>query len=170
MIEKFVESGMMFGPFNDFEIFMIEKSKLLQKCNGVKTVEFIYRKTKNMLCFIEAKSSSAVIRQGNEENYEKFLTEIMYKFEDSFGMLLAALAGRRDDHGEISDAIKKMDYKKVNFKFCLIIHGHNQEWLPPLRMELEERLKHFLSIWNSTLIVLNDELALEQGLITKQDT
>lgn len=164
-MEVIEESGMTFGPFHDWEIFLIEKSQLLQKCNGVKTVEFIYRKTKNKLYFIEAKSSSAVIREGNEKNYEKFLMEIMRKFEDSLSLLIAGLSERRDDHGQISDAIKSMDYKKVNFKFFLIIKGHEQIWLPPLQLELEKRLKHFLSIWNAELIVLNDTLALEQGII-----
>lgn len=166
-MEAFVESGMTFGPFRDWEVFLIEKSKLLQRCNSAKTVEFIYRKSNTMLYFVEAKSSSAVLRPGNEENYEEFLSEIVCKFEDSFGLLVAALAGRRDDHGQISDAIKDMEYEKVNFKFFLIIKGHEKTWLSPLQLELEKRLKHFLSIWNSKVIVLNDEFALEQGLISE---
>ena len=166
---KIVESGMVFGPFQDWEVFRIEQSRLLQKCNGSKTVEFIYRKKKNMLYFIEAKQSSAVISKGNKENYERFLTEIKYKFEDSFDLLMTALLGRRDDHGEINATIKKIDYEKLNFYFFLIIKGHEETWLPPLREELEKRLKHFLTIWNGKLIVLNDKLALEEGIISGLD-
>lgn len=49
MMEAFVESGMTFGPFDDSQIFRIEKSRMLEHCSGVKSVEFIYRKKKYVL-------------------------------------------------------------------------------------------------------------------------
>ena len=43
------ESDMEFGPYHDEDIFEIEKSELLKRCNGVKTVEFIHAGAKNTL-------------------------------------------------------------------------------------------------------------------------
>lgn len=57
-MEAFVESGMTFGPYSDDEFFYIEKSKMLKKCQGIKTVEFIFHPKKSLLYFVEAKSSS----------------------------------------------------------------------------------------------------------------
>ena len=57
-MDAFIESNMTFGPFPDDHIFRIEQSKLLTRCDGVKTVEFIWRKTAYDMRFVEEKSSS----------------------------------------------------------------------------------------------------------------
>ena len=71
---------MVFGPFEDTKVFNIEKSKMFNRCNNIKPVEFIYLKKRYMLIFVEAKSSSPINREGNEVKYEEFIQEILQKF------------------------------------------------------------------------------------------
>ena len=165
-MDAFVESNMTFGPFPDDHIFRIEQSKLLTKCDGVKTVEFIWRKTAYDMRFVEAKSSSPLNTPGNEKNYDAFLAEISSKFIDSLNLYIAGLFERRTGHNEIPAAFKEADYKKMNFKFVLILKGHERvEPLVGLKTELEKRLKSNRRIWNSEVYVLNEQMARESHYI-----
>lgn len=165
-MDAFIESGMTFGPFNDSQIFYIEKSKMLKRCNGIKSVEFIYHKKKTVLMFVEAKSSSPIKRSGNMDEYEAFLDEIIQKFTDSFHLYMAGLLKRKSGHEEISEELMKADYEKMRFVFVLIINGHEETWLAPLIEDLKRMMKHFCKIWNSELVVMNDTIAREAKLVT----
>lgn len=165
-MDAFVESEMTFGPFRDECIFRIEKSKLLQKCDGVKTVEFVWRKKANEMRFVEAKKSSPLNTPGNETNYETFLAEISSKFVDSLNLYIAGLLERRTGHNEIPTAFKEADYSKMNFKFVLILKGHERlEPLVGLKTDLEKRLKANRRIWNSEVFVLNEQMARDARYI-----
>lgn len=52
------ESGAIFGPFNEADLFHIEKSEILRKLGDkIKTVEFVVVRNDNQaLVFVEAKS------------------------------------------------------------------------------------------------------------------
>lgn len=165
-MDAFVESGMTFGPFLDSQIFRIEKSEMLKRCNGIKTVEFIYHKKKYVLMFVEAKSSSPIKRSGNMDEYEAFLDEITQKFTDSFHLYMAGLMKRKSGYKEISEELMNADYEKMKFVFMLIICGHEDTWLMPLTEDLRRRTKCFHRIWNSELVVLNDRIAREKKMIT----
>lgn len=165
-MKTFNESGMIFGPFDEQKVFQIEASKMFNRCNGIKPVEFIYHKSKYVLMFIEAKSSSAMDREGNEINHEKFVQEILQKFEDSFNLYMAGILKRKSGHEELSPELKNADYEKMNFKFVLVIKGHEKTWLPPLKAEFDKRMKRFRAVWNSEVIVMNDNMARECRLIS----
>ena len=161
-MNSFVESGMTFGPFPDEKIFRIEQSRMLRSCTGVMPVEFIWHRKKNVLCFVEAKSSSPINRPGNEDQYKVFLQEIYSKFAHSIDLLLAGLLKRKPGHNEINDSIKNADYKVIQFKFVLVLKGHeNEDLLEGLRMDLEKELTPLRSIWGGQLLVLNEQMARE---------
>lgn len=165
-MDAFVESEMTFGPFPDDRIFRIERSKLLNKCDGVKTVEFIWRRGNYDMRFVEAKKSSPLNTPGNEKNYDDFLTQISRKFVDSLDLYIAGLLERRTGHDEIPPAFKAADHKKMNFRFILILKGHERvEPLVGLKTELEKRLKTNRRIWNSEVYVLNEQMARESHYI-----
>ena len=164
-MDAFTESNMMFGPFDDTSVYRIEKSKMQRKCIGVKTVEFIYLKTKYKLLFVEAKSSSPINRKGNESDYKDFLDEITKKFEDSFHLYAAGRLKRKSGYEEIPEKLMAADYQKMNFIFILVLSGCQEDWLPPLSHDLELRMKRFRTIWNSEVKVNNKKMAREQGLI-----
>ena len=162
----FHESGMTFGPFEDEKVFEIESSKMLKSCNGIKPVEFVYHKKQYLMLFVEAKSSGPFNHEGNETKYEEFLQDVTQKFEDSFNLFMAGKLERKSGHEEISRKMKTADYKKMNFKFVLIIRGHEKTWLAPLQMDFEKKMKRFKTIWNSDVIVMNDTIARENQLIS----
>jgi hypothetical protein len=157
-MKAFVESEMTFGPYSDDDFFYIEKSHMLKKCQGVKTVEFIFHPKKSLLYFVEAKSSSP-------KDAELFAKEIAQKFIDSFQLFMAGLLKRKIGDEEIGKNIKNLDYQKTNFRFFLIIQGHDELWLPPLKTEIEKNMRAFKTIWNSEVIVMNDDIARSHGMI-----
>ena len=166
-MNAFVESGMTFGPFRDETVFLIEKSKMQRSCTGVKVVEFIWHRKKNVLCFVEAKSSSTINRPGNEKEHETFMNEICSKFTNSVDLFLTGLLERKTGHDEIHTNIKNADYRQIQLKFVLILKGHEREdLLAALRMDLEQRLRSSISIWGCQLLVLNEQLAKEHRFIS----
>lgn len=157
-MDSLIESGMEFGPFQDDDFFYIEESKMRNKTPGIRTVEFIFHPKKSLLYFVEAKSSAPV-------NPDEFAKEIAEKFIDSFELLMAGLNDRKTGRDEIGEKIQKLDYKKVSFKFFLIINGHKEEWLPKIKVFIDENMKRFHVVWNSEVIVMNEVIAREYHLI-----
>lgn len=60
----------------------------------------------------------------------------------------------------------KIYSSKTQFTFIRVIKSAiDLEWLSGPQIELETRFKHILKIWNARILVLNDELAAEHGLV-----
>ena len=75
---------MVFGPFEEADVFEIEKSNVNQMIGEhIRTVEFVISREENQILFIEAKSSSPQERT-SKERYDEFITEIVEKFVQSF--------------------------------------------------------------------------------------
>ena len=62
--------------------------------------------------------------------------------------------------------LKQQEWDKVEIKFVLVIHGHEKEWLAPLREALIRNMSAYLKIWKSAVVVLNDEMAKRYNLIS----
>ena len=166
-MNSFVESGMIFGPFPDEKIFRIEQSRMQQACTGVKTVEFIWHRKKNVLCFVEAKSSSPINPTQKKDDAPSFSEEIYTKYRDSVELFMVGLLERRAGHDEIPFDIKNANFKKIQFKFVLILKGHEREdLLAALQMDLERRLSALKSIWGAQILVLNEQMAREEHYIS----
>lgn len=168
------ESGMDFGPYHDEDIFEIEKSELLNRCNGIKTVEFVYRKRNNILWFVEAKSSAPLNRPDNFADYEDFVSDIAQKIVDSFNLYMAGVLERKTGHEDISIRLKNLDYSKVIFRFFLIINFTRTEkkesvidvsWAEGLKMDLQSRVKNFQTIWKGEIFVMDNITAKASGMI-----
>ena len=66
-----------------------------------------------------------------------------------------------------------MDLQKIDFRFVLVINGHQQEWLPPLQDTLTKALRTIVKVWNLpplSVVVLNHLMAEEYGLIRKTES
>lgn len=163
------ESGMLFR-FEDDMIFKIENSELHKSAgDGIKSVEFVVEFKNNEIYFVEAKSSSPKpIKKNKEKNekdeFEEFIEKISEKFIHSFDLYLSAIL-KINENLELSNKFKENDYSKVKFKFILIIKGHKREWLLAIRDSLEFKLKYHRKIWKTTCIVMNEEVAIEKGLV-----
>ena len=161
------ESGMSFGPFDEEKVFYIENSEIYNSIkDGVKTVEFVYARGKDQLLFVEAKMSSPAPGEGNTtQKFDEYIEDITEKFIHSFNLWLTMHLGRR-----IGDAPRDTidcDPKTESFTFALVINGHAEAWLPPIRAALERRMIAERKIWNHEVIVLNDKQAETRGLIVR---
>lgn len=162
---RILESEMLFGDFSPDRVFKIEDSKLHNQLgDGVKTVEFVLLNGKDKFFFVEAKSSSPRL-DNSPPKYQEFLNEITEKFVHSFNMLCACFWGRLSDNGEMGADLKAVTYVEAKFVFILVIRGHKKEWLTPLQAELNKKLRYHKSIWRSSVIVMNDEIAREYHLV-----
>lgn len=162
---EFVESYMKFG-FDDEYFYRIEKSSVLSNTEYVKPCEFIILQD-SKLCFIEAKSSAP--KPATKENFDKFIGEIVQKFEDSI-LLYNAVKMKR--HGEEVSSEIPLNLNTVNedirYRLYLVIHGHKREWMSPIQDELRNRLRHILNAWNIKDIdvqAINHDDACSKGLI-----
>ncbi len=95
------ESGAIFGPFNEADLFYIEKSEILRKLGDkIKTVEFLVVRNDNQaLVFVGANSKCPNVANRNEnekkeKKYEEFFHDVAHKIEDSIRVTLAAILGR----------------------------------------------------------------------------
>jgi hypothetical protein len=158
------ESDLLFGDYNDDDVFHIEKSQIhkdLEDCS--KTVEFVLRFDGDKIYFIEAKRSSP--QPGNEKDFNVFINEISKKIEHSMDIFFALIVRRIEDtKGEFPCSFQQLDYSRINITALLVINGHKIEWLPPIKNALTKKLKRIIKTWNVQVAVLNHELAAKYGL------
>ena len=167
------ESDMTFGDYAEDSVFRIENSQTAEVLRKwCKTVEFLLYRKKEQLLFIEAKKSCPNGANKDEspdklKKFEEYYSDIVNKFIDSLQMLLTTVLMRNENLDGMGDKIKsKKDYAKTQFTFILVIKSAvGLEWLSGPQIELETRLKHILKIWNARILVLNEELAVEHGLV-----
>lgn len=160
------ESNMIFGDFQEDEVFKIEMSTLHNKIgSGIKVVEFVLLRNNNELNFIEAKSSSPRPTSNNIIRFNEFIDEISDKFIHSFNLFYSAILRRNNDYDEISSKFFQLDNSKTKFKFILVIKGHDIEWLLPISEALKKKLSYQNIIWKSEVIVMNDNIANKYNLI-----
>lgn len=157
---------MVFGNFEDDKIFQIEKSILHDKIgNGIKVVEFILLKNINELNFIEAKSSSPRPTKDNVIRFDEFIGETSDKFIHSFNLYYSAILKRNENYQEIHSNFFELDNSKIKFKFILVIKRHEIEWLMPISDALKKSLSYHNTIWNSEIVVMNENIANKYDLV-----
>lgn len=167
------ESEMNFGKFNEEELFHIENSRIYKDFgSGIKTVEFILRQNEKSIVFLEAKKScpNAANRYESEEKEEKFeeyYSSITEKFVASLQIYLATILDKFQDISEVGDNLKSVSsLKDIQLKFILVVkNAEDIAWLAGPRAELNARLFQMRKIWNVELVVLNEKLAREYGLL-----
>lgn len=167
---KVEESGMTFGPFHEDQFFHIEKSVIYGEIqNQVKMVEFVLLKQNRdfgQIWLVEAKQSSP--HPGNLEDWEAYLGELKEKFENGLCLFIALCLKRHIDQ-DFHEPMRTVNLKKIQFKITLVIKDHKIEWLPPLKDAIQQKLLPFCRSFNlkfNPVLVLNDQMAREKGLIT----
>ena len=158
-----IESGMVFGDYQEERVFPIEDLAINQKLgNELNTVEFIYSANDKQIDFIEAKSSTPQ-ESTDPARFKEFIDEIGRKFEHSFEIMMSTYLERQDI--KLPDGFQTIDYGVVSFKFIFVINGHRPEWLPPVLQALKKRLSVYNKIWKCGIIVWNHTMAEEAGYI-----
>lgn len=170
-IDPIIESGMTFGPYPKEHCFHIEKSATYQSIQpDVKMAEFLllHPDKNSVVWIVEAKSSSP--RRETQPNFDEFIEEIREKLTNALTLCVATCLKRHSTWHELSHLFQSLDLEKVTFRLILVIKGHKVEWLVPLQDALTKSLKPIVKTCNLSLpavVVLNDVLAQQQGLIIK---
>ncbi|MEO5341454.1 MAG: hypothetical protein H7837_13220 [Magnetococcus sp. MYC-9] len=167
-----IESGMTFGPYPAGQCFHIEKSASYKRIqSGVQMAEFLLLrdegKQPSVVWVVEAKSSSP--RSGTQPRFDHFIDEIRTKLTNGFLLGMAMCLGRHSGGlAELPVPFTRLDLKTSSFRFILVIHGHKDEWLPPLQDAMSSVLKPVVSSWAlppTSVTVLNESGAQRCGLI-----
>jgi len=168
--EPISESGMRFGPYPEGHCFYIEKSATYQKINqGVKIAEFLLLHSPNnsRVWIVEAKKSSP--HPETKSDFEDFILQIQQKLTNALTLTVATCLKRHSTWGELPHSFQTLDLQKVDFCLILVIKGHQEAWLPPLKDALKKALQPTIQTWNlsaTSVVVLNDTMARLQGLIS----
>lgn len=84
-------------------------------------------------------------------------------------LLLAILLNRHGSSEEIlPESMRSVDLSRCKVRYILVINGHKEEWLPPIRDALRKSLRSMDTTWNfgpHTVVVLNDEKAAEYSFL-----
>ena len=169
--QPIIESGMTFGPYPEGRCFYIEKSNCYAAIQEhVQMAEFLLLRDSNekpVIWIVEAKSSTP--RPETQPNFDNFITEIREKFINAFSLGWASCLRRHQQaETELSEDYKSLNLSKVDVKFILVINGHKDEWLPPLKDALGIALRSTVKTWSfapTSVVVFNDEMAQHHGLI-----
>ena len=169
------ESGVNFGPYEESDLFYIEKSDLYKHLGaGIKTTEFVLRvnESEPAILFVEAKTNAPNPDNKDDSDekqrkFEEFYTEVPEKFVDSLGIYTAALLNRYSDCSEIGLNLQVSDLanKKITFVLVVTNPAAQIEWLAPIKAVLEDRLRRWMKIWSIDVVVFNQELAKRYKLI-----
>lgn len=165
-----IESEMTFGPFDEESFFHIESSEVyIGIAEHVKMVEFITYKQQPdgipQIMFVEAKQSSP--HPDNLNDWNTYITDLKEKFENGLNLFLALSIKRYNDPA-FPEIMQNIDLSTNQFLITLVIKGHRPEWLAPLKYALNEKLRPLqktLNLGPNPVMVLNDQLALQIGLI-----
>ena len=159
------ESGMLFGEYCEADLFQMEKSSVYAALgDGVSTVEFVLRRKGDEILFIEAKQSTP--HPDNPEDFDTFIDEVYCKFAHSVDIFFSLVTKRLEDKdNEMPIYFKTTDYSLPAIKLLLVINGHEIKWLPPVLHALRRKLIRIIKTWRLDIAVLNNEQALEYGLI-----
>ena len=164
-LQTVCESGMYFSCDSSCTFF-VEKYVHDTGLQGVKAVEFIRQKNKSKIFLVEAKTSAPHHAGSSPDDFKKFIDEIVQKAIDSFSLLFSVITLRRQ--AALGNVLAKADYSRTKFCLVLIIKNHEKEWLANVQNALSEQLRHFYTAWNwgsTPVVVLNEEMAIDQGLI-----
>ena len=138
-----VESFMQFS-FNDEDFFFIENDPLVHDIH--KTCEFVVLVDEHTL-LIEAKSSAP--HPKSKEDFNDFLLEIRQKFEQALSIFVGI---KNNEYGEEAFDRLPIHLREVNldlnsYVLYLIIHGHDDSWMPGLQDSLKEALRDVVAKW-----------------------
>ena len=166
------ESDMQFGPFAVEDILQIEVCDSYKKVQKhVAIAEFILshptEKSPYMLWVVEAKSSSP--RPVTQPAFDDFIHDVGEKFTNSMHLFLSGLLGRNPQmQDEIPQGMNHLTAASADFRFILVIKGHQPDWLLPLEDALKRHLEALIKTWKlnpSCIVVMNDTIARQRALI-----
>lgn len=157
---------MLFGPMDEEQLCHLEEiPQYKQMGEGVKMAEFAYSKSKvQRLVVLEAKTSFANPCSGNSQDFSTDIGDVVDKFTNAFDLL-----GRMALCKDLPSGFHKIDYRQIEYRFILVIKGHEKDWLHPVKDALEQKLSHVARVarlCQFSVCVLNEEMAARWGMLS----
>ena len=166
-MRKILEESGMRIPYEEESSYLIEKSPLVTKLQGVKIVEFLQAQGTRKIVMLEAKTTAPC--QDKHDDYSIYMTDIREKFQNSITLLNAAKLKRRANiYEELPQALKDVNYKDARYCLYLIIKQSKEDWIVNLSSDLRRQLHPFLKCWNipdANFVVVNEGTARSMGLV-----
>ncbi len=174
MTLAFVESNMTFGPFAEGHCFRIEQSEAYRAIqNNVKIAEFLLLRSQpdqvSVFWIVEAKTKAP--SPGSKVDFDAFIREIQEKWINTHSLSLALRLHR---HGtafnELPPPFQTMNLEQAHFQFFLVIHQHEDSWIPPLKEALNKAMIPIVKTWamkrHPVVVVINSVEARRRQLIS----
>lgn len=154
-------------PYQDEACYMIEKSPIVARLQGVKIVEFVQAKGTNKIVMLEAKTSAP--QPTNKGDYDEYIKEIREKFQNSISLLNAAKMNRYPKlFEELPQPLKDINYDTTLYLLYFVIKESKDDWVRNLSEDLHRQLHPFLKSWNIpdlNFVVVNEAMALDLGIV-----
>jgi hypothetical protein len=161
------ESGVVFGEFEEDDVFGIEKALIKHRFDqkGVKSVEFIVRQqhlNKPLVSLVEARSS--VPRQP-----DAFFEEIRLKLQHTLIIWFCAVSGRHSAlTGKLPENFSLAETLKLPLRLILVVPALPDAHIVPMTDAFRVALRLDCRLWGidqSAVFVLNKSRAARLGLV-----
>ncbi|GMO63031.1 MAG: hypothetical protein Ta2G_21830 [Termitinemataceae bacterium] len=144
------------------DTYHIEKaSAYLSVGRGIKTVEFVRKMKDNCLWFVEAKALFP--DEVDKSKQSDWIKSICEKFLRSLNLYCTV---------KLNVVVDTLPCKFVenNVRFVLVIKEQSLGRCEKIQKTLKERLLPYLRIWKTSILVINQEIAIKHGIaIAKGD-
>ncbi|MFT5917720.1 MAG: hypothetical protein ACJAWV_002753 [Flammeovirgaceae bacterium] len=133
-IKEYEESEMSFS-FDESNLLLPEEADWQTRWEGVKVVDFIWKKSDKNLVIIEVKTSSPnFTSEKNQDNQSKYIQTLFEKFNASIHSLMGLTLDRSNySRFEKHPVIHSLDTLKNEINIILIIKTAKDEWLPTIQ-------------------------------------
>jgi hypothetical protein len=150
------ESGMSFIANTD-DTYYIEKSEAYSNIGkGIKTVEFIRKMNDTRLWFIEAKQCFPDAHDKSKQG--ECIKAICDKFLHSLNLYCTVKLSVVPD-------ILPTEFTESNILFVLVIKEQDIDRCKTVKRVLQSKLLPYLRIWNTDILVINDDIAKEHRIV-----
>jgi hypothetical protein len=161
------EPGICFGPFEEAQLFHIEKSKGYTEIKELPQIaEFLWLSTNSeasMLWIVEAKSSIP-------REHKDFFIEIQSKLVNALTLTISGCLKRNLLlFEELPSSFKQLDWSSVDIKLVLVVPDIPKEHLPQITDKFKKTMITTRNTWkikDISTFVLNREQAEKFGLVS----
>ncbi|SHI96622.1 hypothetical protein SAMN02745671_02264 [Anaerovibrio lipolyticus DSM 3074] len=160
------ESGMAINYTDDIS-FLIEKCHAYRKIrsSGVSSVECVVNAKKNMIYFVELKTTAP--DKENKNDLESYVVEIADKFIHSISLCYSIFheIQKEDADYPIGITLKECLGKSPKIRFMLLVKTIAEDNCLHLSAMFQKKMRPFLKIWNAeSVIVMSGAKAVQKGL------
>ena len=157
------ESGMNFFNDKQQECWLPEECNTYSNFDGVKICDFVIKKDKIKLLFVEAKTS-------NPRNLTDYIKDVSEKLNNSVAFFYSLYTDRMNDSSlPLPSSFQEVEtIKNSKHILLLIVKNSRYEWLSRISEALQQenelyRLKQTKRI--NQIFCINEELARKKGII-----